>query len=340
MLIIELILFYWVNRKRVLCKNGHLSQVTVRLQETTLNDCVLNSHKKILSQHFGDSRDMSMEGSSARTFKAEDIKLFQEGLLSELSSDDATMDFHSHFSDDNLQNAASTHCHMRVLITHLMKNGRLLKGHTMFDNTDGCAKQYRCATAIHLLSMLAMEFNITIDRDIAAPGHGKDLVDGLNACDKQYLKTMMMRIALPGNEDTVGEDKKIIPYSVREREFASIAEEAARLCALDRSEGAKGDKQHKKREEHAVMKKRIYHVRKREDITQEGFSMKVKGLPGKGAHVGLLGHYNLHVDPDLGVGKAALRRIPCACVACEVHRKRPWVPGVEAKDQPRFEQNQ
>jgi hypothetical protein len=58
----------------------------------------------------------------------------------------------------------------------------------MFDNTDGCAKQYCCAPAIHLLSMLAREFNITINRSVGAPGHGKDLVDGLNACNKQYLK--------------------------------------------------------------------------------------------------------------------------------------------------------
>jgi hypothetical protein len=29
-----------------------------------------------MSQHFGDSYDMSMEGSSARAFRAEDIELF------------------------------------------------------------------------------------------------------------------------------------------------------------------------------------------------------------------------------------------------------------------------
>jgi hypothetical protein len=295
--------------------------------------------QEIMSQHFGDSRDMSMEGSSVKTFTEEDIRAYRDGLLQLLNETDATMDFHSHFSDDNLQNAASTHCHMRILIADLKKKGRFLEGRTMFDNTDGCAKQYRCATAIHLLSMLATEFNITINRAVGAPGHGKDLVDGLNACDKQYLKQMMMRITLPGNEETLGEDKKIIPYSVREREFASIAEEAARLCSLDRNEGAKGDKKHKKREQASVMKKRIYHVRKREDVLQEGLTMKLEGLPSKGAHVGLLGRYNLYVDPELGVGKAMLRRIPCACAPCKEYTKRPWTPGVPEKDQPRFQQN-
>ena len=37
------------------------------------------------------------------------------------------------------------------------------------------------------------------------------------------------------------------------------------------------------------MKKHIYHVRKREDLLQEGLIMKLDGLPSKGAHVGLLG---------------------------------------------------
>eukprot|EP00957_Ditylum_brightwellii_P137269 10465349-Ditylum_brightwellii.AAC.1 len=58
------------------------------------------------------------------------------------------------------------------------------------EETDGCAKQYRCAAAFNLLSMLAMQYNIVIDRAIQAAGHGKDVVDGLNAVDKRYLGKM------------------------------------------------------------------------------------------------------------------------------------------------------
>lgn len=57
----------------------------------------------------------------------------------------------------------------------------------MWDDTDGCAKQYRCGTALLFLSLLACTCNITIDRAIGAPGHGKDIVDGLNATDKAFL---------------------------------------------------------------------------------------------------------------------------------------------------------
>ena len=87
------------------------------------------------------------------------------------------------------------------------------------------------------------------------------------------------------------------------------------------------------------MKKHIYHVRKREDLLQEGLIMKLDGLPSKGAHVGLLGSYNLYVDPELGVSKVMLRKIPCACAPCKEFIKRPWKPVVPEKYQPCFANN-
>eukprot|EP00957_Ditylum_brightwellii_P026311 1990208-Ditylum_brightwellii.AAC.1 len=57
---------------------------------------------------------------------------------------------------------------------------------TMWEETDGCAKQYRCAAAMYLLPLISFRFNIVIDRTVAAPGHGKDIVDGLNAADKAF----------------------------------------------------------------------------------------------------------------------------------------------------------
>ena len=55
---------------------------------------------------------------------------------------------------------------------------------TMWDHTDGCAKQYRCASEIYLPKCLALEFSIIIDRAVEAPGYGKYDVDGLNYIDK------------------------------------------------------------------------------------------------------------------------------------------------------------
>ena len=35
--------------------------------------------------------------------------------------------------------------------------------------------------------MISTNFNIIVGRMIGSPGHGKDVVDGINACDKRYL---------------------------------------------------------------------------------------------------------------------------------------------------------
>ena len=51
---------------------------------------------------------------------------------------------------------------------------------TIWENTDGCEDQYLCATALYLLSMLAHAYNIIIDCGVGSPGHGIEVVDGLN----------------------------------------------------------------------------------------------------------------------------------------------------------------
>eukprot|EP00957_Ditylum_brightwellii_P148177 11282311-Ditylum_brightwellii.AAC.1 len=63
---------------------------------------------------------------------------------------------------------------------------------SLWEETDGCAKQYKCATAMYLLLLTSVRFNIVIDRAVGAPGHGQDIVDGLNATDKLFLKEYVL----------------------------------------------------------------------------------------------------------------------------------------------------
>ena len=39
----------------------------------------------------------------------------------------------------------------------------------------------------YFLSMISTNFNIIVDRIIESPGHGKNMVDGINSCDKRCL---------------------------------------------------------------------------------------------------------------------------------------------------------
>ena len=100
---------------------------------------------------------------------------------------------------------------MLVFDQILMKKNVLIKGGTIFNNTDSCAKQYRCAIALHFLSIFRSNKNVCIDWGIGVPGHGKDLVDGLNACDKKHLKKYMKHINQPHEGD---EYSNINPYLI------------------------------------------------------------------------------------------------------------------------------
>ena len=70
---------------------------------------------------------------------------------------------------------------------------------TIWENTDGCAEQYRCASALYLVSLISQTYSLIIDRGISAPGNGKEVVDGLNAVDKRYIYQLMSKVQLPGS---------------------------------------------------------------------------------------------------------------------------------------------
>ena len=66
-------------------------------------------------------------------------------------------------------------------------------------NTDGCADQYRCASAIYLMSVMSQCDSVIVDHCISAPGHGKILVDGHNDIEKRYIYQVMSDVQLPGS---------------------------------------------------------------------------------------------------------------------------------------------
>mmetsp|Transcript_39227 Transcript_39227/g.95297 ORF Transcript_39227/g.95297 Transcript_39227/m.95297 type:complete len:477 (-) Transcript_39227:173-1603(-) len=245
------------------------------------------------------------------------------------------MTFHSHFSDGSRQDAATTHEHMKVLLDFLKSQGQLFQDCIYWEDTDGCSKQYRCGNALYLLSLLACTYSITIDRAIGAPGHGKEVVDGLNAVDKRYLTVNMRFIHHPEVDDD--NQGKMIANTMKGDEKVSLAEECARLCSCEsRVDGVKSEGgKRAKREKAAKVKSRHYHVHREQDEEYNNMSMVVKGFQ-QGEHQGIIAHYSIRVCKELGLGRAALRRIPCACPSCKRQMHLPWCPNVEAKQQPRY----
>ena len=57
----------------------------------------------------------------------------------------------------------------------------------IYDNTYGYRKQYRCANAVWLLSVLEFTYRVIIYTRINAPDHGRSKIDGINESYNTYF---------------------------------------------------------------------------------------------------------------------------------------------------------
>ena len=62
---------------------------------------------------------------------------------------------------------------------------------TVWEDTDGCSKQYRCYLAAYLTDLLSYLYGIIMDFEIDYPGHKNNVVDWFNAACERYLKEQM-----------------------------------------------------------------------------------------------------------------------------------------------------
>ena len=71
---------------------------------------------------------------------------------------------------------------------------------TFWENTYGCVDQYRCDTALYLLSILDHTYDIIIYRVIGAPRHGREIVDGIYTTDKIFIPLLMKNSQFLGSK--------------------------------------------------------------------------------------------------------------------------------------------
>ena len=111
---------------------------------------------------------------------------------------------------------------------------------------------------------------------------------------------------------------------------------AKRLCDDEvRVNGTKGYRKHKKREDIQKLKKKVYHLQDKDDVEMVGIkkdSIRFRKVNRNG----ISAMYNIRCDPDLGLGKAAVRRIPCACLFCIEQPNLPWDKKKEDTNQRRY----
>ena len=360
---------------------------------------VLKPGIEIQSQHFGGNRTLSIEGVSVEFYQQGHDQSYPQGKKGDdddISNEGFVSEFFSHLSDDSRQDAATTNAHMMQLIISLHSRGILDKVMTwLWESTDGCAKQYRCATAIYLLSTLCARFDIVIDRSIDAPGHGKNIIDAMNGIDKKYLEQTSLRVINPQKvldlthqmsqakappkeaklmtkpkakpkrrkktkkKSSLTDDEKInISHSIPKRFVelhdsttegeASFAKAAKQLLEDPTRCNGVHDTKSAKRQANSTFKARHYFVQNKDDVKHSLVNMSWKNtlfpkLPAPesqpnvhGKH-GVMTHYHFRVDPKLGEGKCAIRRIPCACAACIEQMQKHWDPKIkDPSEQPRY----
>ena len=98
-----------------------------------------------------------MEGCCLDYFiKQGNVISFYENIGGDVhQSNDTVREFYLHLSDSKLQNAASTTAHIYILLAKVFEKKQMIRGRTMWDQTDGCAKQYMCSIAYYLMSYLS-----------------------------------------------------------------------------------------------------------------------------------------------------------------------------------------
>ena len=89
------------------------------------------------------------------------------------------------------------------------------------------------------------------------------------------------------------------------------------------------------------MNQRYYHYHNKKDVQYDGINKKFVGfLQGKNiTKHGCSFHYNYRCDPNLGIGYAAVQRIPCCCEACMLQLAQPWDHQTDYYNQPRYSGN-
>ena len=281
---------------------------------------------EIQSEHFGHHVSLSIEGCTME-HHVECAKTHTYAVH---------MDFHSHMSDESNQDATTTHVHMCTMLDHYLSRFQSFPDDCcILDHTDGCAKQYRCGNALFLLSALCQKYKIVIDRAIAAPGHGKSIIDGLNAVDKTHLRRRMM-MSNPLADKT--SEKCVNVYNYTNNTANSFANECARICAQKaRSSGVLNSSNYSARSKTAKLTNRYYHVHNDKNSIPSIHPKTTQGWLSYGhGKIGIRHHYNFRADPKLPLGQVAARRIPCACEACINQLKEPWIPNEVFQNQPRY----
>ena len=201
--------------------------------------------------------DNVVEVKNERGCKLDDQQSFINSIQNDIAST-LTSDNESEYS---VKQCFTNNAQMMKMIDNLKLNSQDISGCTVWESTDGCSNQYRCGAILYFFSYVISKYNTKLDRMIGTPTHEKDIVDGINACDKRYLKGKMCMIRKLETDDC---SKRIMSHSMIGNAHYSFVEYCKRLyeCS-DRENGVKCKSQYETRKGEKKLKKTCCNVQKK-----------------------------------------------------------------------------
>ena len=295
--------------------------------------------EEFMSTHFGNHVKLSMETNPVH---------FLDSVGNEL------LDYHCYISEDKRQDARTTYMNQSSLLREFNAEGGYPEfPHTnvdhLFENTDGCAKQYRSVTAMQLMAALAVKYEITFNRMVGAPHHGKGIGDAFGGMDKNRSRNFYRQLIKPEIDD---ESKPYATFAHTIEADGKMRDAATYTCSFlqhpDFMYGAKcaGGKYTRRREAHQKLNRRCYHAvhhGNTDTAADPDFKLVLEkskwvavGFDTSMKQSGIQNMHNFYACKELGPNSVAVRRIACFCLACKNQLVTKWDNKLPAKDQARF----
>ena len=127
--------------------------------------------------------------------------------------------------------------------------------------------------------------------------------------------------------------KKFAAAVIEGNKGSSPALECKRLLEFEGTTGKKSYRKNNKRENNRAIQRMHYWVR--------GGAEELIGIKCKPAKLPkdekIRDHYHIYCCPELGLGRVALRKIPCKCIACNNQIKKKWIHKKPAEEHPRLQ---
>ena len=265
------------------------------------------------SQYFDKHGSVSMEGHAATYYNEAKEKF--------------VLNFYSALSDEKRQDAGTTAENIQKMLEDIF----LAKKELVFRSLksiisicDGCAAQYRSGSVCYELMLLAVVWDIPIDRVIQASGHGKGIVDSQSGKDKTLLD--MFFDCLVANPEALLEGVKRV--ETHERDDDGLVS-LAKVChdILSDPDRRFGSTSNSRRAANRKIDERRYLIRPVGAASGEGvkYECASSSFP-KGD--GIRSNYHIRADPELVKENErpnciAMRRFPCFCDECVKKMREP-----------------